>query len=79
MCPTGLAPNPHLVWIFLGISFDGSCNSTVRISFPQHRIYSGSKYSSISCFDLFLFGILWLVGIEGYIVALSTQLLDALF
>ena len=73
----GLGPDAHLVGILLRIGLDGRRNATIRVAFAQDGIDGTTKDGGIPRLNLALFVINGFMRVDGNIVTLGTELLDA--
>lgn len=65
------------MWILLSIGFDGSGNTTIRVSFSKYRVYGTTENSGITSLDGSLFVIFGFVRIKRYIISFRAKLGDA--
>jgi len=65
------------VWILLRVGLDGRGDATIRVALSQNWVDRTSKNGGIPRLNLTLFVILGLMGVDGYVVSLGAELLDA--
>mmetsp|Transcript_8440 Transcript_8440/g.17569 ORF Transcript_8440/g.17569 Transcript_8440/m.17569 type:complete len:251 (-) Transcript_8440:102-854(-) len=74
----GLGPEPHAVRVFLCVCLDGRGDTAIGISLSQDRVDGTAHNGLVRLLDFDLALVLWFAGVDWNVVALGTQLGNAI-